>query len=120
MRLGAWAALFALTVQLVLSFGHVHFAGTDPQSASAPLALRWAFAPPSPDAPAVPAQPKPIGLADDFCAICSATQLVGVPAATPSLPLPIAVGYIAFDASAEFAAVASPPGLFQARAPPQA
>jgi hypothetical protein len=37
-RLGAWAAVFALAIQLVLSFGHVHldnFQGTSSVTASA-------------------------------------------------------------------------------------
>ena len=34
-RLGAWAALFALTIQLVLSFGHIHLENLQAPSAVA-------------------------------------------------------------------------------------
>jgi len=103
MRLGSWAALFALAIQLALSFGHVHLGGGDPRSWG-PLVLRWATEPPPalPDAPAVPASHKPAGLADDFCLICSAMQLAYT------------------MARGDFAIAASPHRPFRARAPPYA
>jgi hypothetical protein len=100
MRLGSWAALFALAIQLALSFGHVHLGGGDPRSWG-PLVPRWAAEPPPalPDAPAVPASHKPAGLADDLCIICSAMQLAYTVAASPSVPRPAAVSQILLDSS---------------------
>src|SRR6516225_4030126 len=109
MRLGSWAALFALAIQLALSFGHVHLGRGDPRSWG-PLVLRWAAepAPALPDAPAVPASHKPAGLAGDLCIICSAMQLAYTVAALPSLPLPAAVSQILLDSSGDFAIAACP------------
>jgi hypothetical protein len=117
-RLGSWAALFALAIQLALSFGHVHLGVGNPR----PLVLRWAAEPPPalPDAPAVPASHKPAGLAGDLCIICSAMQLAYTVAALPSLPLPAAVSQILLDSSGDFAIAASPHRPFRARAPPYA
>ena len=130
MRLGAWSALFALTIQLVLSFGHVHFDGISAQSVSprtvsarttaAPRTLRWAVQPAAKllDAPAVP--DKPVNLAEDYCAICSVMRLAGLPAVAPVLPLANEGRRLFLDGSVGFALVASPHFFFQARAPPQA
>jgi hypothetical protein len=129
MRLGSWSVLFALTIQLVLSFGHVHFDGISAQSVSprtvsartiaAPRTLRWAVQPAAKllDAPAVPTQHKPVNLADDYCAICSVMRLPGLPPAAPILPLPTE-GIL--DGSVGFAFAASPYLFFHVRAPPQA
>ena len=131
-QLGSWLALFALTTQLVLSFGHVHFDRISAQSASprtapaktvlAPLALRWAMQPSAslPDAPTAPTRHKPANLADDFCAICSVMRLAGVPAPAPVLPLPTAGSRILFEDGVVLALAASPHLYFQARAPPTA
>ena len=132
MRLGAWLALFALTIQLVLSFGHVHFDGISTQSVSpravsartiaAPRALRWAVQPAAKlrDAPAVPTQHKPVNLAEDYCAICSVMRLAGLPAVASALPLATEGRTMFLDGSVGFALAASPHLFFQARAPPQA
>ena len=121
MQLGSWAALFALAIQLALSFGHVHLGGGDPRSWG-PLVLRWAAEPPLalPDAPAVPGSHKPAGLADDLCIICSAMQLAYPVTASPSVPLPAAISQILLDPSGDFAIAASPHRPFRARAPPDA
>ena len=127
MRLGAWLALFALTIQLVLSFGHVHFDGISPRAVSArtiaaPRALRWAVQPAAKlrDAPAVPTQHKPVNLAEDYCAICSVMRLAGLPAVASALPLATEGRTMFLDGSVGFALAASPHLFFQARAPPQA
>ena len=41
-RFGSWSALFALTVQFALSFGHVHFDDSSLRSSLAPGALQFA------------------------------------------------------------------------------
>ena len=119
MRLGSWAALFALAIQLALSFGHLHLSEADPRSWG-PLVLRWAAeSPPAmSDTPAVPGSHKPAGRADDLCIICSAMQLAYTVAASPSVPLPAAVSQILPDPSGDFAIAASPHRPFRARAPP--
>ena len=122
MRFGSWSALFALTVQLVLSFGHVHFAGTSLRPNLAPRALQLAIQPAAArvDSPTIPAQHKPGGLVDDFCAICSVMQLAGVPALVPDFPVPVGSLGISLDPSVEFAFAVSSPRFFRARAPPYA
>jgi hypothetical protein len=132
MRLGSWSALFALTIQLALSFGHVHCdricaPSAHPRTLSArtvlaPHALRWAMQPSASlrDAPAVPARHKPANLADDFCAICSVVRLAGVSAPAPVLPLPADGSRIFFEDGVVLAWAALPRRFFQARAPPEA
>jgi len=121
-RFGSWSALLALTVQLALSFGHVHFDDSSLRSSLAPGALQFAVqaAATLADSPTLPIQHKPDGLADDFCAVCSVMQLAGVPAMVPDLPVPIGSVQISLNPRVEFA-LASPPTLFfRARAPPYA
>jgi hypothetical protein len=77
-------ALFALTCQFVLSFGHVHLgrfarnasnwaiaASVDEGVAAAPGKVTLA------DLPTPPRQQNPSGLGDDFCAICANIKLAG-------------------------------------------
>jgi hypothetical protein len=91
-RLGAWCALFALAVQLVLSFGHVHLNGGS--STSVPSALSTRLMAPAPsaasEAPALPADQDSDGQAGRFCDICALIQLAGsvTPAAAPVLASP--------------------------------
>ena len=122
LRFGAWCALFALTVQLALSFGHVHVAGGG--SSKSLLFAGWTTQQPAPsaDAPAAPAKPVPNGLAHDQCAICTVMKLAGVavPSAAPALPLPLVAGQVRLGANVEFVLAASPHFSFSARAPPQA
>jgi hypothetical protein len=121
-RLGSWSALFALTMQLVLSFGHVHFDGTSLRSGMAPHAPEFAIQSPAAlvDSPAAPVRHKPDSLADDFCAVCSVMRLGGVVAAAPDLPAPIGSVIISLDPSAELAFASSWHFFFRARAPPNA
>jgi hypothetical protein len=121
MRLGSWAALLALAIQLALSFGHVHLGGGDTRSWR-PFVLRWAAGPPSalPHSPAAPANHKPASLPDDPCIVCSAMQLAHTAAASPSVSLPATISQILLDPSAEVAIAKSPHRPFRARAPPYA
>jgi hypothetical protein len=110
-RFGSWAALLALTVQLVLSFGHIH-----PEDIVA--------------APAVATQqqaqsdaPYDGGGSDrhhDVCAICVAFHLTSssvVPVAeTPAIPIAQAHSWDV-DVS-RFRIASGVHLLFQARAPP--
>jgi hypothetical protein len=120
MRLGSWAALLALAIQLALSFGHIHLGGGSLRSGLGPIALRWTTLPPpaSPDASTAPARHKSASLADDLCIICAAMQLAYTPAAAGLVPLLATVSQILSDPSSDFALAASPHRLFRARAPP--
>ena len=111
-RIGAWAALFAFAVQLVLSFGHVHL---DKLTFSSPAAASVQLASGDSGAP----QPKHTG-SDDYCAICASIALVAssvLPEAAQLAP-PISVPS---SSAPEFLAAQSVFELhtsFQARAPP--
>ena len=86
-KLGAYLALFALALQLALTFGHVHLDRAAPMSADRFTvdADAWNAAPATPTDPT-----DRHDRADDHCAICSLIQLAGalVLAEPPSLPLP--------------------------------
>jgi hypothetical protein len=68
-----WLAFFALACQLVFTFGHVHFANVSVISAA--LASSAHAVNNSADAPTSPAQRMPVGLAQDFCAVCNSISL---------------------------------------------
>ena len=117
-RFGARLALFALAVQMALSFGHVHIAtptlastnGEQPAVADEPgLTLLGAILPIH----------KSDGSASGDCAICALIHLssTSAPAAAPVLPLPTNLG-LGLVAPAELHSAASLYSLFQARAPP--
>jgi DUF2946 family protein len=121
-RLGAWCALFALAVQLVLSFDHVHLNGGSSTSVALALSTRLTALAPSAtsEAPAVPSDQDSDGQAGRFCDICALIQLAGsvAPAAPPVLTLPVTFGAVAFDRSSDSEITASSPLFFQPRAPP--
>src|ERR1700761_8847833 len=77
-RLGGRLALFALTVQLLLSFAHVHAIAAP---ATPSIQSSQQLPAPSPDSDQHP---------DDFCAICAVIALANtaVAATPPALPLP--------------------------------
>jgi hypothetical protein len=110
--LGSRLALFALGVQLALSFAHVH--ATDPGRAQAAAAAVSG----SGDAPL----PKSDGPVDPGCAICGLIQLAATatPSAAPTLPLLLASAQVRLSAADQLLLVATPRLLFQARAPPAA
>src|SRR5262245_50865456 len=121
-RWGSYLALFALVVQLALSFGHVHLEGGAPVSGHAPAL--FAVHPASAAAAAVdPAGKEFPALADDHCPICTLIHLAGalVPATAPTLPQLAVFGRVPFVAAVEFDLINphyySPLG---ARAPPLA
>jgi hypothetical protein len=112
-RLGSWLALSALTLQLVLAFGHVHLDRTAPLTHNAATAAAAV-----PNDPAAPDSPD--GLADDYCAICALIHLAGslVPTVAPALHLPVAFERSTFEPVVTAGLTASSLSLFQARAPP--
>jgi hypothetical protein len=112
LKVGARLALFALTLQIVLSFGHVHpgefrhtinglaFVGTQP----------------------VPSDPlqQPISDADDYCAICASIYLAAMsmlPEA-PQLPVPFTSRPVEHFNSIAASLLPARRGPFQSRAPP--
>jgi hypothetical protein len=72
-------ALFALTCEFVLSFGHVHLDRFASNWAIAALGDEGVAAAPGKvalaDLPTSPRQKNPSGLGDDFCAICANIKL---------------------------------------------
>jgi hypothetical protein len=108
--LGSRLALFALAVQLALSFAHVH--ATDPGRAQVAAASATGAG----DVPT----PKSDGPVDPGCALCGLNQLgaTATPSAAPALPTLVAPGHIRLAAADQFVLAASPRLLFQARAPP--
>jgi hypothetical protein len=115
-RFGGWLALFALAVQLVLSFGHVHLEGIR-GGAGAGISL----AAERPVSPTSPAQ-HPANDADEYCAICAAIHLASstfLPDA-PQLPVPFVSQPIEHFDYVAFVFIAPQRTAFQSRAPPLA
>jgi hypothetical protein len=85
-RWGSYLALFAVALQLALSFGHVHLKHDGPVSGHASVLLGVHAS--SASATAIdPAGKETPALADDCCPICTLIHLAGtlVPAAAPAL-----------------------------------
>lgn len=109
---GGRLALFALAVQFILSFGHVHGLGH-----SAPVAVATAHgnagAPnPSPNKPD----------SDDYCAICATISLLSgsVDVVPPQLVLPVASYAVEHADRIAVAIILPRRAPFQSRAPPHA
>ena len=116
MRFGSWCALFALAIQLGLSFGHLHFA-----SSAATAALASAAAEPLPAAPDDTPTPTKHSRVADYCTICASIHLAGLlTAEPPSVAALLPTGQARLTARIE-AQSSSHSGLpFNARAPPLA
>jgi Protein of unknown function (DUF2946) len=119
-KLAAWCAIFALALQLVSSFGHVHRGGTMRPFAVSFLAATSAHLSKAPATTQDLPRPGDLGL--EFCGICTIIALAGtlVPPASPALPLPAVVSGVEHWASIDFATTPLRHFIFQARAPPQA
>src|SRR5262249_10155423 len=78
MRFGSWCALFALTIQLVMSFGHLHSA-----SSAAAAALAASAAEPLAAAPDGTSTPSKHSRVADYCTICASIHLAGLLTAAP-------------------------------------
>jgi hypothetical protein len=118
---GGWLALFAVWLQLALSFGHLdpgQFSGRRDDGAGPG---RAAFQLTSDRrSPADPQQQDQGNGADATCAICASMALVGASVLPEPVTLPVPVGWIGtapiIDASARPVAVRF--NLFRTRAPP--
>jgi len=119
-RSAAGLALFALAVQMVLSFGHMHRddLGLPPLAGSDPTQIASAATPGS----ASPAGHQQQPASDDYCPICASIAILSIwmPALPPVLVSPEPIRRV----WAPVAALQSSPTLvslsFQARAPPVA
>jgi hypothetical protein len=111
-KFGGWLALFALGLQLTLSFGHIHpedFAGANATPAQSQSALQNA--------------PNDHNNGDhDGCAICAVMHLAAgsLLPEPPSVVLPPATAFITLVALDRTALPPLARQAFQARAPPQA
>lgn len=108
-------ALFALALQFMLSFAHLH-----PEDIFSPGGASFTLS--AQRSQPLPADPHP-SHNDDYCAICATMYLLGsspIPEAPPLLPLSVVCQRIdRFDHSvATFVALRRRP--FQSRAPPSA
>jgi hypothetical protein len=116
----AWLALFALALQLVVSFGHTH--GGDFGVASAVAADQSHAGSPSGPVPAPPADRDRGSTPDDGCAICASIALAGTLILTPppALAVPVRAKRVRF--ALVQADIPSGPARisFQARGPPLA
>jgi len=116
----AWLAFFALTCQLVLSFGHIHI-GKLSNSPGELAVLAPAGDGVAGTAPASPHK-NPKGLAEDFCAICASISIASalvVPDAPATVP-PISFVLVFQWTVATTEPLWSDHFLFDARGPPQA
>jgi hypothetical protein len=111
---GSGLALFALALQLALSFGHVHLDKVAPGFVTATAA----------DAKTPASQPSPpqhpASDADDYCAICATIHLAStsfLPDA-PQLPLPFVSQTVEHSDYVAFVFIAPQRTAFQSRAPP--
>jgi hypothetical protein len=113
---GGRLALFALAVQLVLSFGHIH--REDIYGPARPAVLAQV---PAGDQSQPPADHSSKH-SDDYCAICATVSLLSTSfvAAAPLLPLPVAFHTVEHVNRAAIATIAPRRGPFQSRAPPVA
>jgi hypothetical protein len=107
-RNGSRLALFALAIQMVLAFGHLHAGHAHAASGT------------SVEQTQAPAGPGHDHHAADHCDICavtamSGTMLLGTP---PALSLPPASNALLVVTAAEFGRIATARVAFQPRAPP--
>ena len=111
LRFGSRLALFALAIQLVLSFGHLHLdaAALGPQQSAAVAAAADQNG--APDGPTTGHDP--------LCPICLSIQLAGA-LLQPSPPVIVAPEQVAWTPPppTQAFAAATDPSSFNARAPP--
>jgi hypothetical protein len=117
-RLGSHLALFALALQLVLSFGHVHRKDILGASANSPAIAASTLSQRSDASP--PADGAGRHHEDGYCAIYAINGLLGCAqhVALPVLPLPLALSHELPPAGNEAPLSERRYILSQARAPP--
>jgi hypothetical protein len=115
-----WLALFALSCQLLLTFGHVHLVKTSAGSGSFAIAADIGNS--SGDASSSAPSKKPAGLADVFCPVCASISMASslVAPTSPAVAPPIyTVRHLRWSSAAVNSA-ALDHLLFEARGPPHA
>ena len=115
---GAWLGLAALALQLVVSFGHVHFTTSERAGiAVAGSTHGKAVVQASRQAPAQTPFDD-----DDYCAICASISLASSTwlALPPQLPAPAAFEQVRYSFNDAFSVIPPPRLAFQSRAPPAA
>src|SRR3954451_54548 len=120
LRIAAWCALFAIALQLVLSFGHFHNNGLGSGSISTALISSDRVVSDPADGQGGPQNPgAPRG---DYCGICAVSNLAGsvVPPDAPTVLQPAAFISTVAWRIAETSATPSPHIDARARAPPVA
>jgi len=109
-RFGSWAALFALTIQLYLSFGHIHLENFQVSSSAIAASSQ-----------SQPADDDHGRAGHDFCAICAALSMTASSAlptvAVLAIPVDHAHAWVVDVRTAQLPYNVHSP--FQARAPPQ-
>jgi hypothetical protein len=114
LKVGSRLALLALTLQIVLSFGHVHLGGL--RHSSDRLSVAGTHSVPSDP------QRQPISDADEYCAICATMHLAAtslLPQA-PQLPVPFAAQPVEHGHFITANSLSPRRAAFQSRAPPLA
>jgi hypothetical protein len=109
-KVGARLGLFALTLQIALSFAHIHL----DTFAHATTGLT---SQPDPSAPT-----QPVGDADNYCSICAAMHITAnsfLPK-VPVLPIPFVSQPVGHSNPAAAVFIARRHASFQSRAPPPA
>ena len=116
-RFGRRLAFFALAVQIVLTFGHIH--GLTPAAAKT-AQLASANGPSAVQAFAAHPFGTSNGTADYDCPICALIQLASTsaPSVAPVLPVPATFVFVRRETPNELELATSSHFLFQARAPP--
>src|SRR5262244_1729440 len=118
LRRGAWCALLAMAIQIIVSFGHAHRIEGFRQGALLPQAAAGIQS----QSATEPGDttPKPIGLVLDYCAICVVINMGAamVPPDTPMPGVPVDTSKVQFSPHTEAAPRTLGHLLFQARAPP--
>jgi hypothetical protein len=114
----AQLALFALAVQMAVSFGHMHDLGLPPSPTA-----HWAHFPyGASSAVAGPADRDEYPLSDDYCPICASIALLatGAPSLPPVMMAPPLVSRVWSSPTQLYLVATQTTFSFQARAPPRA
>ena len=116
----ALLAMFALAVQMVLSFGHMHRddLGLPPQPMSGETQVTSDMTP----APSQPAGRDHHPGSDDYCPICASMALIAtaLPSLPPMLIEPMPIGHVRVSETSVRLSVPQVARPFRARAPPLA
>src|SRR3569832_976922 len=115
-RQGSWLALIALTINLALSFGHIHAIGGHHGAASGHSLLAAVAAPHGSETPGHPND----GHADYLCPICMAASAMASALVSAPPALPLHLSDITLDRTIEPVGifVKPPRAAFRSRGPP--